>query len=84
MGFLVDLLAFPVMGPVKGLMWIAEKVAEQADNEIYNPGKIRGQLMELELRLDLGEITEEAYLEVEEILLERLRVVQERNAPSDS
>ncbi len=83
MGFLVDLLAFPVMGPVKGLMWIAEKVAEQADNEIYNPGKIRGQLMELELRLDLGEITEEAYLEVEEILLERLRVVQERNAPSD-
>jgi len=83
MGFLVDLLAFPVMGPVKGLMWIAEKVAEQADNEIYKPGKIRGQLMELELRLDLGEITEEAYLEVEEILLERLRVVQERNAPSD-
>jgi hypothetical protein len=83
MGFLIDLLAFPVMGPVKGLMWIAEKVAEQADNEIYNPSKIRGQLMELELRLDLGEITEAEYLEVEEILLERLRVVQERYAASN-
>lgn len=78
MGFLLDLLAFPLMGPVKGLVWIAEKVAEQAEDEMYNADKVRGQLMELELRLDLGEITEEEYLEAEEFLLERLRIIQER------
>lgn len=80
MGLLLDLLAFPLMGPVKGLVWVAEKVAEQAENELYNADKVRGQLMELELRLDLGEITEEEYLEAEEFLLERLRIIQERRS----
>jgi hypothetical protein len=41
---------------------------------------VRGQLMEMELRLDLGEISEEEYLEVEEVLLERLRIIRERQA----
>ena len=80
MGLILDLLAFPLMGPVKGLVWVAEKVAEQAENELYNADKVRGQLMELELRLDLGEITEEEYLEAEEFLLERLRIIQERRS----
>lgn len=80
MGFLIDLLTFPVMGPIKGVTWIAEKVAEQAEKELYDEDAVRGQLMELELRYDLGEISEEEYLEAEEALLERLRVIRERQA----
>jgi hypothetical protein len=79
-GLLIKLLAFPVMGPVKGLVWIAEKVLEQAESETYDPDKVRGNLIELELRLDLGEITEEEYLQAEEILLDRLRIIRERQA----
>jgi hypothetical protein len=82
MGFLIDLLTFPVMGPIKGVVWIAEKVAEEADKKLYDEDTVRGQLMELELRLDLGEITEEEYLEAEEVLLGRLRVIRERQAAS--
>jgi len=80
MGFLLDLLAFPLMGPMKGMIWIAEKVAEQAEHELYDEDAVRGKLMELELRYDLGEITEEEYLEAEEALLERLRLNEERQA----
>jgi hypothetical protein len=80
MGFLTDLLTFPVMGPIKGIVWIAEKVNEQVEKELYDEDKVRGQLMEMELRLDLGEISEEEYLEVEEVLLERLRIIRERQA----
>jgi hypothetical protein len=80
MGFLTNLLTFPVMGPIKGIVWIAEKVAEEADKKLYDEDAVRGQLMELELRLDLGEISEEEYLEVEEVLLERLRIIRERQA----
>jgi hypothetical protein len=82
MGFLIDLLTFPVMGPIKGVVWIAEKVAEEADKKLYDEDTVRGQLMELELRLDLGEISEEEYLETEEVLLGRLRVIRERQAAS--
>jgi hypothetical protein len=80
MGFLIDLLTFPVLGPVKGVIWVAEKVAEQAEKELYDEEAVRGQLMELELRYDLGEISEEEYLEVEEALLKRLRVIREHQA----
>lgn len=80
MGFLIDLLTFPVMGPIKGVIWIAEKVTEQAEKELYDEDAVRGQLMEFELRYDLGEISEQEYLEAEEVLLERLRIIRERQA----
>ena len=80
MGFLTKLLTLPVMGPIQGVVWIAEKVAEQADKELYDEDKVRGQLMELELHLDLGEIGEEEYLAAEDVLLARLKVIRERQA----
>lgn len=80
MGVLLDILTLPVMGPVKALTWIAGKVAEQADNELYNEDAVRGQLMELEMKLDLDEITEEEYNQIEEQLLARLRLIRERKA----
>lgn len=78
MGWLIDLLTFPLMGPVKGVVWIAEKLAEQADKELYSEEAVRGKLVELELRYDLGEISEEEYLEGEESLLRLLRAARER------
>jgi hypothetical protein len=80
MKFLVDLLTAPVTMPLKGLVWVAEKVAENAEDQIYDENRIRGQLMELELQLDLGEIDEEGYMEAEEALLDRLRIARERKA----
>ena len=80
MGFLTTLLTLPVTGPVKGLAWIGQKISEQAGKELYDPEKVQGQLMELELRYDLGEISDEEYLKAERILLERLKVIRERQA----
>lgn len=76
---LLSALAFPVLGPIKGVMWIAEKVGEQAENQMFNADTVRGQLMELELRFDMGEISEADFNEAEEILLERLKFIRERN-----
>jgi len=81
MGLLFDILAFPLMGPIKGVTWIAEKIVEQADKELYSEDAIRGKLLELELRFDLGEIAEKEYNELEETLLNRLRIARERQAP---
>jgi hypothetical protein len=77
---LIDLLTFPMMGPIKGVIWIAEKLNEQAEKELYGEDAVRGQLMELELRYDLGEISEDEYLAAEEALLARLKVSRERQA----
>lgn len=80
MGFLTKLVTLPVLGPVKSVVWVAEKITEQAERELYNEDAVRGKLMELELRYDLGEISEEDYLAAEEELLALLRIIQERHA----
>jgi hypothetical protein len=77
MGSLLDLLAWPVTMPIKGTIWIANKVAEQAMKELYNEDAVRGKLLELELSFDLGEISEEEYLAMEEALMERLREIRD-------
>ena len=78
MSILFDLLTLPVTGPVKGLAWIAEKVIEQADRELYDEESIRGQLAELEMRQEIGEISEEEYEREEADLLARLEAARER------
>jgi hypothetical protein len=84
MGLLLKLLALPVSGPIEGVIWIADKIAEQADQEMYNEDAVRGQLMELELRLDMGEISEQEFEESETALLDHLRVIRERQAAAAS
>jgi hypothetical protein len=79
-GFLFKLLTLPVTGPFQGVIWIAEKLVEQVDKELYDEDKVRGQLMELELHFDMGEIGEEEYLAAEDVLLARLKVIRERQA----
>jgi len=80
MGSLLDLLTMPVLGPIRGVIWIAEKVNEQVERKLYDAEAVHGQLMELELRYDLGEISEEEYLKAEEALLERLKAIEKHKA----
>ena len=83
MGLLLKLLALPVTGPANALVWVAEKLSEQADKELYDEDKVRSQLMELEFRSDLGEINEEEYAQAEQELLDRLKIIRERKAAQD-
>jgi len=64
--------------------WIAENVADQADRQLYSEEALRAQLLELELRFDLGEITEEEFLEAEEGLLEMLESARQRHDPESA
>ena len=75
-----DRLLFNILTfPVSGVIWIAEQIAGEVDKQFYDESAIRAELMELELRCDAGEITDEQYLQAEEALLDRLRVSQKRN-----
>ena len=71
MGLFTGLLTLP-LAPVRGTMWIAEKVAEQAEREMTSEPAIRRRLLELELRHDKGEIDDEEYEAAESALLEEL------------
>ena len=77
---LLDLLMFPLMGPIKGVVWIAETIQDEAEKQYYGEDAIRAQLMELELKMDMGEISEEAFTEAETDLLQRLKISRDRQS----
>ena len=77
---LLKVVTFPVSLPLEGLLWVAERIKDQAEAEYYDEGAVRGRLLELELQLDLGEITEKEYEAAEDQLLDLLNEIRERRA----
>jgi type II secretory pathway predicted ATPase ExeA len=79
MGLLTGLLLLP-LAPVRGTVWIAEQLVEQAARELDEGRAIRRQLAEAELRYERGDLTVEELEEIEDDLLERLRLAGELDA----
>lgn len=62
--------------PVKGFVGIFKKIHEMAERELSDEGYIRERLMELQLRFELDEISEEEYTKQEKELLARLDAIR--------
>jgi len=77
MSILGSVVTAPVLGPIRGLLWLARLIEEQANAQLYDPDKIRSELSELELALDLKKIDSAEYEKREEELLQRLRKSRE-------
>lgn len=73
MGLITGLLTLP-LAPVRGVVWVAEQVAQQAEAELYDEGRIMKELAELERAREHGEISRESFDAGVEALLERLEV----------
>ncbi len=73
---LTDILTFPVLGIPRMLYWVARKVAETAEQEENDEGRLRGELLELQMRHELEEIDDDEYDEQETALLDRLSTIR--------
>jgi hypothetical protein len=71
MGLITGLLLLP-LAPVRGTVWLAERIQEQAEGELYDESAIHARLMELQAAHEAGEIDEEELALAEDALLERL------------
>ncbi|HQS10355.1 MAG TPA: gas vesicle protein GvpG [Xanthobacteraceae bacterium] len=78
MGILSNVVFAPAVGPLKGVLWLARIIAEQAERTLYDENVIRAALLDLEQQLEAGEIGEADFETQEEILLERLKIARER------
>jgi Gas vesicle protein G len=79
MGLLSDLLLLPVMGPVRGLRFIAEQVKEQVDAErdpARRADQVQAELIRLSMRRDLGQIPADEYAAQEAALLAQLNALR--------
>lgn len=71
MGLISGLLTLP-LAPVRGTVWVAERILEQAESEYYDEGAIQAELMQIEIAREAGAIDQAAADEAEDALIERL------------
>jgi hypothetical protein len=76
MGILKHLLFWPVTGPIAGIEWSLNKVAQVVDEELTDDTPIKQELMELQMQLELGDIDDDEYVRREALLMARLRDVR--------
>ncbi|MFM6196951.1 MAG: gas vesicle protein GvpG, partial [Planktothrix sp.] len=75
----LDLLCFPVTGPIGGLMWIGEKIQERANTEYDETENLHKLLLSLQLAYDMGNISEEEFEVQEEELLLKIQALEEES-----
>jgi hypothetical protein len=73
--FLIDDI---LLAPVSGFKFILGQIQKMADQELNDDTVIKEQLIELQMRLELDEVSEEEYQEREAELFARLRALKTR------
>jgi hypothetical protein len=77
--FLLDDL---LLAPISGFKFILNQIQKVADAELNDESVIKHQLLELQMRLELEEISEEDYQAQEQELFARLRAIKTRQLES--
>ena len=74
--FLTDILTFPILGAPRMVHWVAKKIAETVEQDEMDEGKLQGNLLELQMRYELGEINDDEYAEQEIAILDKLSAIR--------
>jgi hypothetical protein len=76
-GLLSTIVFWPVTGPVAGIKWTLGKVQRVVEDELVDDTPVKEALMELQMRLELGDIDDETYVAEEAALMRQLRDIRE-------
>ena len=71
-----DLLLLPFKAPVSGFRWVMKQIQTMADNELMDDQVWKERLIELQMKLELGEVSEEDYAVQEAEIFQRLREIR--------
>jgi hypothetical protein len=62
---------------VAGIKFVLTKIAAAVDEEMNDEGRLREELLAAEMRLELGEISNEDFAQLEAAILQRIREIRE-------
>jgi hypothetical protein len=69
---------------IGGLRFVFDKIASAVDAELTDDTGLREHLLAAQMRLELGEITDEEFAAIEADVVERLREIRERRQGGDA
>jgi hypothetical protein len=84
MGLISGLLTLP-LAPVRGVAWIGEQIAEEADRELDGEARVKRELGRLNVEHELGRLSTAEFEAREDELLEQLEALhtERRRAVDD-
>ena len=62
---------------IGGIKFVLDKVASAVDEEMNDEGSLREELLAAQMRVELGEMDEEEFAELERDILARLREIRD-------
>lgn len=71
MGLIEGLLTLP-LAPIRGTVWLSERIQQLAYEEATDPAAIRGQIAEIEEAHEAGELSEAEVEQLEAPLIQLL------------
>jgi hypothetical protein len=74
MAFILDDI---LLAPCNFMVWIGRTLHDQAEAELTDESVIHERLLELQTRLELGELSEPEYTRQESTLMQRLNAIHE-------
>ena len=77
MGLLTNILLAPFLGPVWGTRFTLDKIDRAVREQLTDDTPIKEDLMALQLKLEMGEINDDEYVQQEAEIMQRLREVRE-------
>lgn len=63
---------------IGGIRFVLDKVAAAVDQEMNDEGRLREELLAAQMRYELGEMSDEDFVEFEDDVLARLRDIRNR------
>lgn len=69
---------------ISGIRFVLDKVASAVDAEMNDDSALRERLLEAQMRVELGEMSQQAFDVLEADILERIREIRERQRGGES
>ena len=66
------------LAPVRGTVWVAEQITEEAERRLYDEDSIKREMLQLEIESDEGLLGEKERAAKEDELLDRLAISRQR------
>jgi hypothetical protein len=73
MAFILDDI---LLSPIKFTIWLGKKLRDAAYDEMTDESKIHEELLQLQMRFEMGEIGEQEFEQEEGRLMERLEMIR--------
>jgi hypothetical protein len=77
MGVVTGLLLLPITGPVRGFRFMLERLRDEAESVLRDEGRAFAELIDLSMRHNAGQLSDDEYVQQEAELLERLTSIRE-------